>query len=100
VFRKDNIARLLALALLLAQFGATAHAYSHLKGEPYGVPGTPQGCGLCLSFMPLTTAVGSTPCVIAINFDKADCPAPTVTAPPAGRAFRPAFRPRAPPGLL
>lgn len=98
--RLSLIARLLSLALLVGQFGAVAHANSHLSDDPDGLPDTSQVCRACLSFAPLQSAVGSAPSV----FHAASCTAePYVQADETlvPRSFpRPAFQSRAPPALL
>lgn len=50
---------MLSIALLAAQFGAEAHAFSHLRPDPHGAPNTTQ-CATCLSFAPVTSGAGST----------------------------------------
>jgi hypothetical protein len=51
-------ARVLSIALLAAQFGAEAHAFSHLRTDTHGTPNTTQ-CATCLSFAPVTAGVGA-----------------------------------------
>lgn len=91
---------LLSLALLIAQLGMVAHASTHLKADPHGVPTKAQLCGECLSFAPLQNIVGSAPAIVmaikplAHGIDEVEAVA---TVPP--RAFD-AFRSRAPPVLL
>lgn len=92
--------RVLALALLFAQFGAGIHAYSHSLADPAESLGAARSCEYCLASAQLQIAVGS--------------PAPTlparslawVTIIPESAAsglhqapFR-AFRSRAPPALV
>jgi hypothetical protein len=53
-----------AVALLIAQFGAMAHAYSHDSGIARGAahqsnPGSHDFCGDCLNFAPLLASAGS-----------------------------------------
>ena len=49
--RRRLFVHLLSLALLIAQLGMAAHAYSHLKADSDGLPTqTQQICGQCLSF--------------------------------------------------
>lgn len=94
------MARVLALALLFAQFGAEAHAYSHLARDPHGAPNSLQSCTKCLSFAPVTMAVGGTPLAVLTDAIVAEPALPPATAPiPDSSAF-PAFQPRAPPQLL
>jgi hypothetical protein len=90
----------LALALLAAQFGAEAHAYSHLAKDPHGAPSSLQGCTKCLSFAPVTMAVGGSPHVVLVDACVAEpaLPAATVSIPDSSPF--PAFQPRAPPRLL
>jgi hypothetical protein len=94
------IVRVLALALLIAQLGAQAHAYSHLKQDPHGIPTAIHSCGQCASSFPLLTAIGAAPCIWLARpcqFEHA-VPANTILTP-----YRPphrAFQSRAPPGLL
>jgi hypothetical protein len=100
VRKSINIARVLALALLVAQFGAELHAYSHLATDPYGAPSSMQYCVKCLSFAPITTAVGSTPYAVLMNRCEAERVVPAVIASIPDRSPFPAFQPRAPPHLL
>jgi hypothetical protein len=51
------IARLLALALLVAQFGAEIHLYSHPLADPSDRQGAARGCGTCLASSQLQNAV-------------------------------------------
>lgn len=93
----------LALALLIAQVGALAHGYTHLRGrtDPVGV-GTTVGqiCAECLSFTPLLAAVGAPEAATVFH------PRRVAEALRIGIAFslerRPscAFRARAPPSLV
>ena len=98
--RHRLIARVLALAILAAQFGAEAHAYSHLAKDPHGVPSSLQSCTKCLSFAPVTMAVGGTPHVVIIDHCIAEPAIPVVAASISDRFPFPAFQPRAPPSLL
>jgi hypothetical protein len=94
-----NIARVLALALLMAQFGAQAHAYSHLTRDQ-GVPSSMPSCATCLSFAPVTMAVGGTPCVLLVAQCESEPALPVVTISIPDSSPFPAFQPRAPPQLL
>ncbi len=94
------IARTLALALLIGQMGAQAHAWSHIGDDQQGLPDTSQGCRTCVSFAPLLSAVGGTQAAVPVQPQAAesfvlaqaieipDCPA------------RRAFQSRAPPVLF
>ena len=91
---------MLALALLFAQFGAQAHAYSHLAKDRDGAPGSTQSCTTCLSFAPVTMAVGGSPHVVLNDACVAEpVLPPTTISIPDSSPFR-AFQPRAPPPLL
>jgi hypothetical protein len=59
------IACVLSLALLFAQLGAEAHAYSHFTTDTHGAPAT-QLCGACLSVAPLQGAAGPTTCILPL----------------------------------
>ncbi len=98
--RSSLIARLLALALLFGQFGAEAHAYSHLADGSKGLPDATQVCLACFSFAPLGSALGGSPSVSPLD----PCVEETVISldpilVPRGPSH-PAFRSRAPPALL
>jgi hypothetical protein len=87
----------LSLALLVAQLGAEAHAYSHLTDQ-HSMPGTVVGCGNCLSFAPLLSAASGAPHLFVIelqcHFERI-IPDSAILFP-----YRPpahAFQPRAPP---
>lgn len=59
-----RIAVITAAALLIAQFGAMAHAYSHISGFDRSAthqsnPGNHDFCGDCLNFAPLLAAAGA-----------------------------------------
>jgi hypothetical protein len=90
----------LVIALLGAQWGAEAHAYSHLRhgsqtGEPYDSSGRP--CSDCSAFAPLLAAAGA-PTLVSALIPEGTSPTPGVSvvslifSPPT-----PAFRSRAPP---
>jgi hypothetical protein len=91
---------LLSLALLFGQLGAEAHAYSHLSDKPDGLPGSTQSCRACLSFAPLTNAVGGSPCAFTIQPQAVESfvaiDAIRIPDSPLHRAYRS----RAPPTLL
>ncbi len=93
------IARVLSLALLFAQLGAEAHAYTHLANDTHGAPAA-QLCGACLSIAPLQGSVGPTLLVLPTDLRTAEfaVPADSVALPYQPPA--PAFRSRAPPSLL
>lgn len=95
-----RIALVTAIALLIAQFGAQAHAYTHLR---LGADTTDQLdshgrlCTDCLAFAPLLAKGGShsLPALFAPQGVEI-APASTVVSL-ADRAVTPAFRSRAPP---
>jgi hypothetical protein len=98
--RQRLIARLLALAVLGAQFGAEAHAISHLAKDPDSVPNSTQYCAKCLSFAPVTSAAGGMPHAILIVQPESE---PALAAPTASLPTllpRPSYQSRAPPQLL
>jgi hypothetical protein len=98
--RAGLLVRVLCLALLVAQIGAQAHAYSHLAPDQLGVPSALQSCGQCLSFAPLHTIMGGSSTVwIQPLADIAQC-LPTIELPVPYRRACPAFRSRAPPHFL
>ncbi|MGE0580569.1 MAG: hypothetical protein AB7P31_00335 [Steroidobacteraceae bacterium] len=91
--------RALSLALLLAQLGAEAHAYTHAGEDTHGVP-TTQLCGACLSIAPLQGAVGPTPLILPTDLREAEFAVPANSVALPYHPPAPAFRSRAPPALL
>jgi hypothetical protein len=97
-----RIALIAALALIVAQMGAMAHAYTHVpKVSQTSIqipsPTDHQVCGECLNFAPLLAAAGAPTIPV---FIEAPARGPVATAQPASRlSARPllAFRSRAPP---
>jgi hypothetical protein len=89
------------LALLLAQAGALAHAYSHLRSGPPpdgAVPGVRLCADCCLSSALLTAVGACAPQPPAVHDLSRLCPA--WFAPARLLAFRsPGFRSRAPPAI-
>jgi hypothetical protein len=102
LFRKRHrlFTCLLSLVLLLAQLGMQAHAYSHLKSDPHGVPTSLQYCGGCLSFTPMSSLGGSAAHVHVWHQADGGYHAPLGVAPVASRQPTAAFRSRAPPAFL
>jgi|GEM_PF-1387726 hypothetical protein len=101
--RRRLIVHLLSLALLLAQLGMQAHAYSHLKSDPDGdgLPGTTtQLCGQCASSAPLLSMASGSLCIRVPHVSQVDGIAPTSVDSTVPRLPHPAFRSRAPPHLL
>ena len=94
------MARVLALALLVAQFGAEAHAYSHLAKDPDSVPSSTQYCAKCLSFAPVTVAAGGMPHVVLIDPIESEPALAAATAVIPARSPCPSYQSRAPPKSL
>ena len=100
--KKTNfrIALMMALALLIAQFGAQAHAYSHLhpgSNSTEQLDSHGKLCSECLSFAPLLATAGSSGHLFAIA-PQGVAAAPGVTvASLITRSPAAAFRSRAPP---
>jgi hypothetical protein len=95
-----RIALMLTMALLIAQFGAQAHAYSHLQAGSVPTDQLDSHgklCSDCLSFAPLLATAGSPSHLFAI------APQGVVAAPDGAvaslitRSPTLAFRSRAPP---
>jgi hypothetical protein len=92
---------LLSLVLLMAQLGMQAHAYSHFKSDPDGLPGvTTQLCGQCASSAPLLSMASASLCIRLPYQPHAAGSAPASIDSTAHRLPHPAFRSRAPPLLL
>ncbi|TAK55685.1 MAG: hypothetical protein EPO25_03185 [Gammaproteobacteria bacterium] len=98
--RSRLIARVLAVALLIGQMGAAAHAFSHQVDDPQGIPDTTQGCRTCHSFAPLLFAVGGSPSAALVIPHATYAFAPVARTPAALNPHHPAFRSRAPPAFL
>jgi hypothetical protein len=79
-----------------------AHAYSHLKSDPDGLPGTTttQVCGQCASSAPLLSMASGSICIRVAHQPSADGIAPACIGSTVHRLPHPAFRSRAPPHLL
>jgi len=90
---------MLSLALLLAQLGAEAHAYTHLANDAHGAPAA-QLCGVCLSTAPLQGAVGPSPLILPTDLREAEHAGLADSVALPCRPPTPAFRSRAPPALL
>jgi hypothetical protein len=95
-----RVAVLLAMALLCAQWGAQAHAYSHLASSAAAIhelDAKGRLCSDCLSFAPLlATAAGSA--LPSVHLPQGVDPTPDrVSQSLISRDFPAAFRSRAPP---
>ena len=94
------IGRVLALALLFAQFGAGIHAYSHSLADPVERLGAARSCGYCLASSQLQIAVGAPQTALPVR----SLAWATIVAEPVISGFHQApfraFRARAPPALV
>ena len=100
LFRSSRrpIVHLLSLALLIAQLGMQAHAYSHLKSDADGLPGQPtQFCGQCASAAPLLSMASSSSCIRIPHAPQLAGIAPANIGTDVRPLPRPPFRSRAPP---
>jgi hypothetical protein len=95
-----RVALLAALALLVAQFGAQAHAYSHIRSDSHAsdqLDDHGRLCSECSAFAPLLSTAGSPSYLVAIS-PQGVVAAPAVTAASLiSERPTPAFRSRAPP---
>jgi hypothetical protein len=99
---KPRFAVIAALALVIAQLGAMAHAYTHapqtraVSAQQPG-PGAQDFCGDCLNFAPLLAAAGA-PAVLPFALPQGCCAAPQsqLDSLPDLKLLL-AFRSRAPP---
>jgi len=96
-----RLTRLLALALLLAQFGAELHVYySHALADPVDHLGAARNCGTCLASSQLQNAVAAPPPSLPVRSVVWVAIVPEAAAPVFhSEPFRP-FRSRAPPALV
>lgn len=94
------LGRVLALALLVAQFGAAIHVYSHLLTDPVERLGAARSCGYCLASSQLQIAVGTPESALPVRSLAwvTIVPEPVVSVSYQS-PFR-AFRARAPPVLV
>jgi hypothetical protein len=97
--RVAQIGRWLALALLVAQFGAEIHLYSHPLADPSDRMGAARSCGTCLASSQLQNAVGTPPLLLPVRSiawatGVAEAPTPEFRTAPLR-----AYRSRAPPPL-
>ncbi len=97
-----RVALIAALALIFAQLGAMAHAYSHEPEKPpissqQANPGIHDYCKDCLNFAPLLSAAGA-PAALPFSLPHAGRAAPQAhIARLVDLDFLLAFRSRAPP---
>ena len=97
--RIGQIGRWLGLALLLAQFGAEIHLYSHPLADPSDRLGAARGCGTCLASSQLQNAVATPPTALPVRTIAWVTLVPATSAPVFHHAPFRAFRSRAPPAL-
>ncbi len=97
-----RVALIAALALMFAQLGAMAHAYSHVPEKPqvasqHGNQGVHDVCKDCLNFAPLLSAAGA-PAALPFALPQACRAAPQAQITClVDLKFLLAFRSRAPP---
>jgi hypothetical protein len=97
-----RLAVITALALLVAQLGATSHAYAHdvvarTSAALHGVPGAHNPCNDCLAYAPLLSAAGAPAALPRIGRQAPGTARSAVAESLAARAPSLAFRSRAPP---
>ena len=93
------IGRWLALALLVAQFGAEIHLYSHPLADSSEKLGTARNCGTCLASSQLQNAVAVAPPALPARSVAWAAVVPEAAAPETRSSPFRAFRSRAPPVL-
>ena len=94
-----QIGRWLALALLIAQFGAEIHLYSHRLADAPDKLGVARNCGACLASSQLQNAVAAPPLAMPVRSIAWVTIVPEAITPlTRSTPFR-AFRSRAPPSL-
>ena len=97
--RMAHIGRWLALALLVAQFGAEIHIYSHPLADPSDRMGAARSCGTCLANSQLQNAVGTPSPDLPVRSIAWVTVVPEASAPEKHAELFRAFRSRAPPFL-
>lgn len=94
---------MMAMALLIAQFGAQAHAYSHLHSgsgtSTEQLDSHGRQCCECLSFAPLLSAAGSPTHLFAIAPQGVNAAPSEGAASLIARLATASFRSRAPPSI-
>lgn len=97
--RIGQVGRWLVLFLLVAQFGAEIHLYSHPLADPTDRLGAARSCGACLASSQLQNAVAAPPPAMPVRTVAWVTIVPE--APVASTRIAPfrAFRSRAPPAL-
>lgn len=97
--RIGQIGRWLALALLVAQFGAEIHLYSHPLSDASEKLGTARNCGTCLASSQLHNGVAAAPPSLPVRSVTWVAVVPEAAAPETRSSPFRAFRSRAPPVL-
>lgn len=97
--RIGQAGRWLALFLLVAQFGAEIHLYSHPLADPADRLGAARSCGACLASSQLQNAVAVSPPSLPVRTVAWVESIPEACAPATRIAPFRAFRSRAPPAL-
>ena len=94
------IGRWLALALLVAQFGAEIHFYSHPLADSSETLGAARNCGTCLASSQLQNAVAVAPPALPARSIAWVTLVPEAAAPESHSFAFQAFRARAPPAFV
>ncbi|MBM4220235.1 MAG: hypothetical protein FJ171_11570 [Gammaproteobacteria bacterium] len=97
--RLGQVGRWLALFLLVAQFGAEIHFYSHPLAEPTDRLGAARSCGACLASSQLQHAVAAPAPAVPVRTVAWVASVPEASVPATHTAPFRAFRSRAPPAL-
>jgi hypothetical protein len=95
--RIARIGRWLALALLVTQFGAEIHLYSHPLADPSDRLGAARSCGTCLASSQLQNAVGTPQPALPVHAVAWIALIPEAAAPEYLSEPFQAYRSRAPP---
>ena len=98
--RIGQIGRWLALALLVAQFGAEIHLYSHPLADSSETLGTARNCGTCLASSQLQNAVAVAPPALPARSIAWVTVLPETSASVTRSSPFRAFRSRAPPAFV
>jgi hypothetical protein len=94
------IGRWLAMALLIAQFGAEVHLYSHPLSDSSEKLGTARTCGTCLASSQLQNAVAVAQPATPVRSIAWVAVVPAVATPATRSSPFRAFRSRAPPAVV
>jgi hypothetical protein len=98
--RLGLVGRWLAMALLIAQFGAEVHLYSHPLSDSSEKLGTARTCGTCLASSQLQNAVGVAAPAAPAHSMAWVAFIPAALAPATRSSPFRAFRSRAPPAFV